>query len=208
MEKLGAKMILGNTYHLGHRPGSSLISGNGSLHKFMGWPNNLLTDSGGFQMVSLCKLSTITEEGVRFNHPTTGGTMLLSPERSVEIQKGIGADVMMALDDVVDAVEPSKERVEEAVYRTARWLDRCLSVHKDRDRQHLWGIVQGGLHIDLRTLSLELLKERNLPGYAIGGLSGGEAKEDFCAMVELVSRMIEIQIFSVHSEYSRRLRFA
>lgn len=180
VKALGAEIILGNTYHLANRPTCEVFDKCNGLHNFMNWDRNLLTDSGGFQMVSLSKLMSINEEGVEFEDPKNAGSMmLLTPEKSIESQNSIGADIIMALDDVVSSTMEDEARVEEATYRTTRWIDRCIEAHKKPDRQSLFGIVQGGLHPRLRTISMEQLKERNLPGYAIGGLSGGEAKDRF-----------------------------
>ena len=133
-------------------------------------------------MVSLLKLAEIKEEGVEFESPVDGSRMLLTPEESIRIQNSIGADIMMALDDVCNPLSPP-ERVEEACHRTSRWIDRCISAHNPAKKQNLFGIVQGGLDSRLRDLSLEQLISKDLPGYAIGGLCGGEAKEDFCRVV-------------------------
>ncbi|RZC87200.1 hypothetical protein C5167_042131 [Papaver somniferum] len=163
LEDIGCHIILGNTYHLELRPGSELIDELGGLHNFMNWPRALLTDSGGFQMVSLLHLADITEKGVTF-------------------QNRIGADIIMALDDVVKTTITGP-RVEEAMYRTIRWIDRCIAAHKRPDEQNLFGIVQGGLDPDLRDICVKELVKRNLPGYAIGGLSGGEEKDSFWRVV-------------------------
>eukprot|EP01054_Gregarina_sp_Poly1_P011026 Gregarina_sp_Poly_1__11025@NODE_87_length_15225_cov_52_775630_g75_i0_p5_GENE_NODE_87_length_15225_cov_52_775630_g75_i0NODE_87_length_15225_cov_52_775630_g75_i0_p5_ORF_typecomplete_len447_score53_89TGT/PF01702_18/1_6e120_NODE_87_length_15225_cov_52_775630_g75_i081989538 len=187
VEKLGPRLILGNTYHLGSRPGPRSFE-SGTLHKFMGWNGGLLTDSGGFQMVSLSKLSEMSEEGVEFVHPETNEKLLLTPEKSIKLQNCIGADIIMALDDVVSAVEPSETRLAESVDRTTRWLDRCITAHAKPESQNLWPIIQGGLHPHLRLASMTQLKSREAPGYAIGGLSGGEAKSDFWRMVEICTR--------------------
>uniref|UniRef100_A0A6B2L6N0 Queuine tRNA-ribosyltransferase catalytic subunit 1 n=1 Tax=Arcella intermedia TaxID=1963864 RepID=A0A6B2L6N0_9EUKA len=184
-EQLGnikAPIILGNTYHLGHRPGPEVMKTMGGLHKFMNWKGNILTDSGGFQMVSLLKLAEITEEGVTFESPHDGSKLLLTPEKSMEIQNAIGADIMMALDDVVSS-KISGPRVEEAMYRTIRWIDRCIKAHQRPNEQNLFGIIQGGLDPALRVICLDEFKKRNLPGYAIGGLSGGESKDEFWKIV-------------------------
>ncbi|RXH73949.1 hypothetical protein DVH24_016771 [Malus domestica] len=127
LEDIGAQIILGNTYHLALRPTSELLDELGGLHKFMNWPRALLTDSGGFQMVSLLHLADITEEGVTFQSPVDGKPMLLTPEESIQIQNRIGADIIMALDDVVKTTTTGP-RVEEAMYRTIRWIDRCIEV--------------------------------------------------------------------------------
>ncbi|XP_074272737.1 uncharacterized protein LOC141596459 isoform X2 [Silene latifolia] len=182
LEEIGCQIILGNTYHLELRPTSELIDELGGLHKFMNWPRAMLTDSGGFQMVSLLHLADITEKGVTFQSPVDGKPMLLTPEDSIQIQNRIGADIIMALDDVVKTTTTGP-RVEEAMYRTLRWIDRCIEAHKRPDEQNLFGIVQGGLDPKLREICVKGLVERNLPGYAIGGLSGGESKDSFWRIV-------------------------
>ena len=183
MEALDVPLILGNTYHLALRPTTELLDACGGLHEFMGWRRAMLTDSGGFQMVSLLKLAQINEEGVTFQSPSDGTKMLLTPEKSMELQNEIGADIMMALDDVVSSTTPSYERVKEAMHRTLRWIDRCIASHARPSHQNLFGIVQGGLDLDLRAECCEELVKRDLPGYAIGGLSGGEAKDEFWRVV-------------------------
>ncbi|CAG0901643.1 unnamed protein product [Cyprideis torosa] len=190
IEATGSKLILGNTYHLGHRPGSSLIAAQGGLHRFMKWDHGLLTDSGGFQMVSLLKLAEITEEGVRFQSPYDGSASVLTPERSIEIQNEIGADIIMQLDDVVSSTCPDRDRVEEAMHRTVRWLDRCLEAHQRKADQSLFPIVQGGLHEGLRKQCVEELLKRDVSGYAIGGLSGGESKDQFWRMVQVSTDLL------------------
>ncbi|XP_077987081.1 queuine tRNA-ribosyltransferase catalytic subunit 1-like [Glandiceps talaboti] len=184
LEELNCQIILGNTYHLGMRPGPELLDKAGGLHKFMNWNRALLTDSGGFQMVSLLKLAEITEDGVKFQSPHDGSEMLLTPEKSIEIQNSIGADIMMQLDDVVHSTTTGP-RVEEAMYRSIRWLDRCIGAHKRPTEQNLFPIVQGGLQPELRKICAKEMVKRDTPGYAIGGLSGGEEKEHFWRMVTL-----------------------
>ncbi|XP_070648931.1 queuine tRNA-ribosyltransferase catalytic subunit 1 isoform X2 [Bos indicus] len=164
--------------------GPELIQKAQGLHGFMNWPHNLLTDSGGFQMVSLVSLSEVTEEGVRFRSPYDGDETLLSPERSVEIQNALGSDIIMQLDDVVSSTVTGP-RVEEAMYRSIRWLDRCIAAHRRPDKQNLFAIIQGGLDADLRATCLEEMTKRDVPGFAIGGLSGGESKGEFWRMVAL-----------------------
>ncbi|XP_063601312.1 queuine tRNA-ribosyltransferase catalytic subunit 1-like isoform X2 [Penaeus indicus] len=180
-----AQLILGNTYHLGTRPGKDLLNKFEGLHSFMQWDCALLTDSGGFQMVSLLELAEITEEGVKFKSPYDGSECMLTPEESIEIQNAIGADIMMQLDDVVDVRETNYERFKTATYRTTRWLDRCMKANKNPERQNLFPIIQGGLFPDLRKISLEQLIARDAPGYAIGGLSGGEEKDKFWPTIHL-----------------------
>ncbi|XP_063423142.1 queuine tRNA-ribosyltransferase catalytic subunit 1-like [Mytilus trossulus] len=184
LEELDCKIMLGNTYHLGNRPGPELLEKAGGLHKFMNWNRSLLTDSGGFQMVSLLKLAEITEEGVKFQSPHDGSEMMLTPEKSIEIQNSIGADIIMQLDDVVHS-STTGERLEEAMWRTIRWLDRCIKAHKRPHDQSIFPIVQGGLDPELRKKCAYELIKRDVNGYAIGGLSGGEEKQDFWRMVSL-----------------------
>lgn len=160
----------------------------GGLHKFSSWNRNILTDSGGFQMVSLLHLARITEEGVLFQSPVDGSEMMLTPEMSMNLQNQIGSDIMMALDDVVSTQSQDFERFEEACHRTIRWIDRCIAAHNRKTEQNLFGIVQGGLDLSadgLRAQCLELMTKRDeqLPGYAIGGLAGGEDKHDFWKVV-------------------------
>lgn len=184
------EIILGNTYHLASQPGTELIAEFGGLHDFMSWGGNLLTDSGGFQMVSLLKLAHITEEGVCFQSPVDGRELLLTPEESIRCQNNIGADIIMQLDDVVSSVCPDIARFTEATHRSIRWLDRCLVAHQRKETQSLFGIVQGGLDVSpggLREISLQALIARDLPGYAIGGLAGGESKDHFWKVVAHVS---------------------
>ncbi len=182
------KIILGNTYHLGNRPGGDAVEALGGLHKMMGWDRCILTDSGGFQMVSLLHLAEITEQGVEFQSPADGSRMLLTPEMSMHLQNQIGSDIMMALDDVVDSKTVDDERFTEACHRTLRWIDRCIEAHARKDEQNLFGIIQGGLDVSpggLRDICLKGMLERDaqLPGYAIGGLAGGEDKDDFWRVV-------------------------
>ncbi|KAH3744028.1 queuine tRNAribosyltransferase [Pelomyxa schiedti] len=182
LETLGAPIILGNTYHLNLRPGSEMWHATGGLHSFAHWDRNILTDSGGFQMVSLLKLSSLSEQGVKFTSPHDGTETFLTPEKSMSAQNEIGADIMMALDDVVGATVTGP-RVKEAMLRSIRWLDRCIAAHKNTHRQNLFGIIQGGLDPELRAQCLQEMISRDLPGYAIGGLSGGESKDSFWRIV-------------------------
>jgi len=183
MEDLGCKILLGNTYHLALRPSGDMLEKFGGLHKFMNWKYNILTDSGGFQMVSLSKLCEINEEGVKFTSPFDSTLMSMRPEDSMKIQNQIGSDIMMALDDVVKTTTQGP-RMGEAQERTTRWLQRCNDGHKRKDVQNLFGIVQGGVDLPLRRKSLDDLIAMDLPGYAIGGLAGGEDKEDFWKVVD------------------------
>lgn len=181
---LDCQIMLGNTYHLGHRPGPQILDSFQGLHKFMNWDRALLTDSGGFQMVSLLKLACITEEGVEFESPHDKSRMLLTPEKSMELQHSIGADIMMQLDDVVHTLTTG-DRVREAMERSIRWLDRCIIAHEHRkNKQNLFAIIQGGLDMDLRRECVREMVKRDLPGYAVGGLSGGEDKSMFWRTVK------------------------
>ncbi|KAF8906511.1 tRNA-guanine(15) transglycosylase-like protein [Gymnopilus junonius] len=188
MEALGVTLILNNTYHLNLRPGLNVLNAAGGAHKFQGWDGNLLTDSGGFQLVSLSKFTTITEEGALFSSPFTGEPTMLTPEESISIQHTIGADIIMQLDDVVSSLTTGS-RVEEAMERSVRWLDRCILQHEKSGKkgaQNLFAIVQGGLDPLLRDRCLDAMIERRdgVAGYAIGGLSGGEEKDVFWRIIK------------------------
>jgi len=178
MEDLHCYILLSNTYHLESKPSSQYIADFGGLHKFMNWKRNILTDSGGFQMVSLSKLCEVTEEGVRFEHPSTKEMLFLRPEDSIKAQNNIGSDIMMALDDVVQTTTVGP-RMGEACERTIRWIDRNISAHQKQDVQNLFPIIQGGIDPKLRERCLSALVAKDANGYAIGGLSGGEEKERF-----------------------------
>ncbi|CAJ0937131.1 unnamed protein product, partial [Mesorhabditis belari] len=179
--EMDCRILLCNTYHLGHRPGHNLVKKAGGIHKMMNWPRSILTDSGGFQMVSLSKLMTVDEEGVNFESPHTGEMMLLSPEQSIHIQQCLGADIMMQLDHVIHVLTTGPI-VREAMGRSIRWLDRCNAAHT-RDDQTLFPIVQGGLDMDMRKECVEEMAKRAKVGIAIGGLSGGEEKSAFWRVV-------------------------
>ncbi|XP_058119172.1 queuine tRNA-ribosyltransferase catalytic subunit [Anopheles ziemanni] len=187
--ELDCRIMLSNTYHLGMRPGTAVLEKAGGLHRFMGWPRALLTDSGGFQMVSLLQLAEITEQGVKFESPYDGSECMLTPERSMEIQNAIGADIMMQLDDVVKTTTTGP-RVEEAMHRTIRWLDRSIAAHGRNDDQSIFPIVQGGLQPDLRRVCSAELTKRDTRGFAVGGLSGGESKDEFWRTVHLCTDLL------------------
>ncbi|MCL1983130.1 MAG: tRNA guanosine(34) transglycosylase Tgt [Clostridiales bacterium] len=173
---IGASIILSNTYHLYLRPGHGIVSEAGGLHKFMNWKGSVLTDSGGFQVFSLADLRKIREEGVEFRSHIDGSLHMLSPEKSIEIQNALGADIIMAFDEC--APYPADwEYVKKSSERTTRWLARCKERHKSTERQSLFGIMQGGTYKDIRYESAQGITELDLPGYAIGGLSVGEPKE-------------------------------
>lgn len=148
------------------------------------------TAFSSFQMVSLLKLANITEEGVRFLSPHDGTPMLLTPEHSISLQNTIGSDIMMQLDDVLVTTSPDAARMREAMLRSVRWLDRCISAHKNPDRQNLFCIIQGGLDLEMRRECCKEMVARDTPGIAIGGLSGGEAKADYCRVVATCTEML------------------
>jgi queuine tRNA-ribosyltransferase len=176
LEDAEAQMILANTYHLHLQPGESIIKAAGGLHRFMAWKKPILTDSGGFQVFSLSELRRITEEGVTFRSPRDGSIIDITPEKSIAIQNALGADVIMAFDECPPA-NATREEVEAATARTHRWLERCLQAHQNPHAQALFGIVQGGIHLDLRAQAVRDAISLDLPGYAIGGVSVGEAPE-------------------------------
>lgn len=188
-DNMNCQIMLGNTYHLGLRPGPETMKKAGGLHSFMGWDRALLTDSGGFQMVSLLQLAEITEQGVKFQSPFDGSESLLTPEESINLQNIIGADIIMQLDDVVKTTTTGP-RVEEAMHRTIRWIDRCLEANNRNEDQSIFPIVQGGLQPELRKKCAEALTTRDVRGYAVGGLSGGESKDDFWKIVSLSTDLL------------------
>jgi len=179
----GARIVLGNTYHLMLRPGAERIAELGGLHKFMNWPHAILTDSGGFQVMSLAKLRTIGEDGVAFRSHLDGSRHLLTPERSIEIQHRLGADVTMAFDECTPFPSP-REAVEASMELSMRWAERSRAAFTDRPGHGLFGIVQGGVHPDLRQRMAGRLVEIGFDGYAIGGLAIGEGQATTFAMVE------------------------
>ncbi|RJE27386.1 hypothetical protein PHISCL_00262 [Aspergillus sclerotialis] len=190
LKQTGCMLCLNNTYHLGLKPGQSVLDAVGGAHKLQGWDRNILTDSGGFQMVSLLKLATITEEGVQFLSPHDGSPMLLTPEHSISLQNSIGSDIIMQLDDVIATTTPDRVRINEAMERSVRWLDRCIDAHKYPEKQNLFCIIQGGLDLELRKKCCAEMVVRDTPGIAIGGLSGGEAKEEFCKVVDTCTGLL------------------
>jgi len=175
---IGAQIVLANTYHLALRPGSEVVRDLGGLHAMMGWSGPILTDSGGFQVFSLARLRRVTDEGVTFRNHIDGAEMTLTPESAMTIENHLGADIIMAL-DVCAPYPCSREEAEEAVRRTVLWAARCQAAHRRRD-QALWGIVQGGVHEDLRRACAEQLVAMDFPGYAVGGLSVGEEHGQLC----------------------------
>lgn len=197
LERMGCKLMLSNTYHLGFEPGGEFLkknfgeNDNRSVQHYMKWENNLLTDSGGFQIASLVKLSERSEQGVNFiSHITGDDTRLnLTPEKSMEIQNDLGSDIIMALDDVISPFSKGGA-IYDSCERSLRWLDRCIKSHKRKSEQNLYGIVQGGINVELRKQACIEWSKRNLPGYAIGGMSGGESKQEFCDTVAICGEML------------------
>ena len=175
VRETGADIILGNTYHLMLRPGAERVARLGGLHKFMNWPGPILTDSGGFQVMSLAKLRKLSEDGVTFQSHIDGSTHLLTPERAVEIQRLLGSDIQMQLDECPPYPSP-QEDVASAVELSLRWAERAQDAFAKSAApgNALFGIVQGGVYPDLRARSAKTLVEMDLPGYAIGGLAVGE----------------------------------
>ncbi len=187
MDDLGAQILLSNTYHLMLRPGLEAMKEFGGLHTFMGWGKPVLTDSGGYQVYSLSKMNKITEEGVMFRSHIDGAKILLTPELSMDMQSAIGADIIMQFDDVA-AGDSTKERYEDAMERSLRWAKRCKESYNTE--QKLFGIVQGGVHEDLRERSAKGLIDIGFDGYAIGGLSVGESKEDCFKYTEFAASLL------------------
>jgi len=179
---IGAQIILGNTYHLFIRPGHALIERFGGLHGFMNWDRPILTDSGGFQIFSLKDLATITEEGATFRSHLDGSKKFLSPEDAVKVQESLGSDIMMCLDTCIPYPADRSQTVESTAL-TGRWARRCREAHRKKE-QLLFGITQGGMYPELRKESAETLIEIGFDGYAIGGLSVGESKQQMHDMTE------------------------
>lgn len=197
LEELDAQIILANTYHLYLRPGEKTVKACGGLHKWMNWKGPILTDSGGFQVFSLAqekgftknkKFKTtvkIDENGVEFSSHLDGSKHYLTPEKAIKIQNDLGADIIMAFDECAPSKSP-KKYLKEAMERTHDWALRCKKAHKSR-KQALFGIVQGGLHKDLRTESAKFINDLNLPGNAIGGLSVGESRKEMLETIEIIT---------------------
>lgn len=195
----GAQVLLANTYHLHLQPGEKTIKKLGGLHKFAGWSGPMLTDSGGFQVFSLAKVRTISEEGVKFQDPKSGDEIFLTPEKSMQIQLDLGADIIMAFDDLT-GLDPARAKVREteAVERTHRWLLRCIAEFNRltkhlpaEERPLLFGIAQGGLDKKLRQNSIEFVQSQELDGLAIGGLSVGEGTKQMHAMLEFLAPLYD-----------------
>ncbi len=209
IESTGSQIILNNAYHLMLRPGAERVAHFGGSHSFMRWNKPILTDSGGFQAWSMTEGTKLTEEGVEFRSFVDGSKIMLSPERSIDVQNKIGADIIMAFDDCPPALRPEKDladpqlsrkrrskpedhrkRLEEAIDRTARWLARCIAAHARKDEQGLFGIVQGGTDLELRRRSVEQICSFDLPGFAIGGVAVGESPDEIHRTVAEVAPML------------------
>ncbi len=182
LERLGFRLMLNNAYHLYLRPGHKVVAEMGGLHRFTGWPGAILTDSGGFQMFSLAKLCKVTDDGVSFQSHLDGSTHFITPETAIEIEEALGADIIMAFDHCV-ALPADREIVRDAVRRTTLWAKRCRDSRRRGD-QALFGIVQGGVDRDLRRISARELVDLDFEGYAVGGLSVGESKDEMYGMLE------------------------
>jgi len=192
----GSRMILANTYHLALRPGEETVAALGGLHRFMGWDGPILTDSGGFQVFSLADKAKITDHGATFRSHLDGRLLELTPERAVAIQEALGADVAMCLDHC-PALPAEKSAIARAVDRTIAWARRCKAVHSRGD-QSLFGIVQGGSHDDLRSECAQALRELDFDGYAVGGVSVGESREE-------VRRALEVSTHHLPADRPRYL---
>jgi queuine tRNA-ribosyltransferase len=189
LEDINAQIILGNTYHLYLRPGHELIRKAGGLHKFMGWNKPILTDSGGFQVMSLSGLRKITPEGVKFQSHIDGSYHMFTPEKVMEIQNAIGADIIMSFDEC-PPYPATKKYVADSLKTTLDWALRGKNAHNNTEKQALFGIVQGGVHDDLREESAKKLIEMDFPGYSIGGLAVGENKEDMFRITNLLNGIL------------------
>jgi queuine tRNA-ribosyltransferase len=185
----GADILLGNTYHLMLRPGAERVAKMGGLHKFMNWDKPILTDSGGFQVMSLSDLRKLTEEGVAFRSHIDGSKHMLTPEYSMEIQRLLGSDIVMAFDEC-PALPASKERLNESMQLSMRWAQRSRDAFGDRPGHMLFGIQQGGLEQDLRAESAEKLRAIGFDGYAVGGLAVGEGQEAMFGCLDFAPEML------------------
>ena len=188
LETIGTQIILGNTYHLYLRPGDNLIAKLGGLHSFMNWNKPILTDSGGFQVFSLGAIRKIIEEGVHFRSHIDGSKHFISPEKSIEIQNNLGSDIMMAFDECPPGMS-TREYLIPSIERTTRWAKKCIDANKNKEKQGLFAIVQGGIYEDLRDKSLNELYEMDddFSGYAIGGLAVGEPREDMYRILKYIT---------------------
>lgn len=174
LSELGCQILLGNTYHLYLRPGHELIRRMGGLHRFMNWPGPILTDSGGYQVFSLGAMRKITEDGACFQSHLDGSSHLLTPEKAVEIQEALGSDIAMVLDECIPH-DADRDYVRSSTERTVRWAERCLRARASKD-QLLFGIIQGGMHEDLRRWCVDKMRAMPFDGFAVGGLGVGESE--------------------------------
>ncbi len=187
IEAIGADIILGNTFHLWLRPGTDIIDKFGGLHKFMHWDKPILTDSGGFQVFSLGAMRKITEEGVNFKSPIDGAKVFLSPEKSMQIQYSLNSDIVMQFDECTP-YPATHDEAKKSLELSLRWGQRCVDEHnKLGNTNALFGIIQGSMYADLRKQSLEGLLEIGFDGYAIGGLSVGEPKEEMIDVLDYIA---------------------
>jgi queuine tRNA-ribosyltransferase len=187
LQELGATLVLSNTYHLYLRPGDDIVSEFGGLHRFMRWPNPMLTDSGGYQVFSMAQTREIDDDGVTFKSHIDGSTHRIKPEWAIRIQENLGADIIMAFDECSDPNDAAYSKI--AMDRTHRWAERCVKA-KRRGDQALFGIVQGGVNADLRAESAKFIASLDTPGIAIGGLSVGETKDEMHAMLDVVTPLL------------------
>ena len=193
-EDIKAQIILGNTYHLYLRPGTDILHKAGGLHRFEGWTRPILTDSGGFQVFSLTDIRKMTEEGVQFSSHIDGRKLMFTPENVMDIQREIGADIIMAFDECCPGTA-DRQYAQKSMERTHRWLDRCIQRFDNTPdlydyKQHLFPIVQGCVYPDLRQDAAKRLRDLDRDGYAIGGLAVGEPTEDMYAMIEVVNDIL------------------
>ncbi|MEM7228873.1 MAG: tRNA guanosine(34) transglycosylase Tgt [Planctomycetota bacterium] len=212
----GSQCILNNAYHLMLRPGDALVARRGGVHTFMRWDGPILTDSGGYQAYSMADINAVDDNGVTFKSIIDGSTIQLGPERAIEVQNNLGADIIMAFDDCPPSVDPATmnearkrlaaqraagrrqdmdhaERLRIANERTVRWLERCVAAHRRPDEQSLFGIVQGGTDLDRRSASAQQITSIELPGYAIGGVAVGEGPEEICRVVEHTAPLLPVE---------------
>ncbi|MCF6767737.1 tRNA guanosine(34) transglycosylase Tgt [Thiotrichales bacterium 19S11-10] len=188
IRQTGADIILGNTFHLMLRPGTEVIKAHGTLHDFNQWSNPILTDSGGFQVFSLGALRKLTEEGVYFKSPIDGREIFLSPERSIEVQRDLGSDIVMCFDECTP-YPATEEEAKVSMELSMRWAQRSKDAHQGNPNA-LFGIIQGGMYTHLREISLEALQSIGFDGYAIGGLSVGEPKEEMIRILDYLKTMM------------------
>ena len=192
LKKTGSQIILGNTYHLMLRPGSNILEKFGGLHKFMNWDKPILTDSGGFQIMSLSKLNKIDKDiGATFRSHIDGKKIVLSPEKSIKIQKSINSDILMVLDECPKLTN-DREKLKDAIDTSTKWAKRCKIEFGNNKKKALFGIIQGGLFNDLRTESLQRLADISFDGYAIGGLAVGETQKEMFETVKNITEKMPV----------------